>query len=88
AKLALIQGEPQLYEAALADALDTARRWLRGPGQSFDEFAAALESLRATPIVVDIPPTGQSMVALRALTGTSAVPMPNEAPVTAREDQP
>lgn len=69
AKLALLRGDAQLYQRALEDALVTSRRWLRSEDGSFDEFLAALATLRDTPIVVDIPAVDQTLAALRLLSG-------------------
>ncbi len=71
AKLALLRAEPELYQSALDDALATAKRWLRSDDGSVDDFVAALEALRDTPIVTDIPAADQTLAALRALSGTA-----------------
>jgi uncharacterized protein HemX len=83
AKLALLRAEPELYQAALNDALGTSRRWLRSEDGSFDDFVAVIEALRDMPIVADIPAVGQTLVALQQLSGTTApatISEPDESP--------
>lgn len=71
AKVALLRGEEQLYRTALEDALVTSRRWLRSEDGSFDEFIAALATLRDTPIVIDVPSLDQTLNSLRRLSGNN-----------------
>lgn len=87
AKLALLRAEPELYQAALNDALSTSRRWLRSEDGSFDAFVAAIEALRDTPIVADIPAVGQTLAALQQLSGTTA-PLSPPAIVIEPDDSP
>jgi uroporphyrin-III C-methyltransferase len=76
AKLALLRNDQPLYEAALDDALVAARRWLRSDDTSFDEFVAALQTLRDTPIVVDIPASDATLKELQRLSGRNASSAP------------
>ena len=76
AKLALLRGQPELYRAALDSALDASRRWLRSEDASLASFVTALESLRDTPIVADIPASDQTLAALRQLVGAEPVVEP------------
>jgi uroporphyrin-3 C-methyltransferase len=76
AKVALLRGEPQLYQSALDDALAASRRWLRGD----EAFMAELATLRDTPIVVEIPATDASLNALRRLTGSNRAVLQDAAP--------
>ncbi len=71
AKVALLRGDARLYQSALEDALVTSRRWLRSDDSSFDDFTAALTTLRDTPIVVDIPAVEQTLNSLRRLSGSN-----------------
>lgn len=71
AKLALLRGDPQLFRAALDDALATSRRWLRAEDGSVDEFMTALATLRDTSIVVEVPAMDQTLNAVRRLSATS-----------------
>ncbi len=72
AKLALLRAEPELYRAALDDALSTSQRWLRSDDGSFADFVAALERLRDTQITVTAPASDQTLAALRQLSGTTS----------------
>jgi uncharacterized protein HemX len=72
AKVALLRVEPALYQSALEDALVASRRWLRSEDGSLDDFIEALTTLRDTPVVVDVPAVGQTLSALRQLTGSTA----------------
>ncbi|MDY6984318.1 MAG: uroporphyrinogen-III C-methyltransferase, partial [Pseudomonadota bacterium] len=85
ARLALLNAEPQLYRAALDDAANVARRWLRGENGALDDFVAALEELRDTAIVSELPDVGDAVVALQQVTGVntsapSASPPPSRTP--------
>jgi uroporphyrin-3 C-methyltransferase len=71
AKVALLRGDARLYQSALEDTLVTSRRWLRSDDGSFDDFTAALATLRDTPIVVDIPAVDQTLNSLRRLSGSN-----------------
>lgn len=71
AKLALLRMEPELYRAALEDALAASRRWLRSEDGGVEDLVDALTTLRDTPIVADIPAVNQALSALRRLTGES-----------------
>lgn len=71
AKVALLRGDARLYQSALEDALVTSRRWLRSDEGSFDDFTAALTTLRDTPTVVDIPAVDQALSSLRRLSGSN-----------------
>lgn len=72
ARLALLSAEPQLYRAALDDAANVARRWLRGENGTLDDFIAALEELRDTAIVSELPEVGDALVALQQVAGVNA----------------
>jgi uroporphyrin-III C-methyltransferase len=76
AKLALLRAEPELYQSALDAAVSTSRRWLRSEGGSLESFIGALEALRDTPIVTDIPAPEQTLAALRQLSRAASVSQP------------
>ncbi len=76
AKLALLRAEPQLYQAALDEALATSRQWLSSTDGSYAEFVAALATLRNTPIVIEIPGANQTLTALRELPGAAPLALP------------
>lgn len=80
AKLALLRSESQLYQAALDDALAASRQWLRSDDGSFDEFVTALDTLRNTQVVTEIPAIDQTLTALRQLPGAAALALPATPP--------
>lgn len=69
ARLALLNGQPQLYRTALDDAATVAERWLRGENGSLADFIAALEELRDTAIVSEAPEVGAALAALQQAAG-------------------
>lgn len=80
AKLALLRAEPLLYQAALDEALATSRQWLSSEDGSFAEFVTALDTLRNTPIVIEIPSANQTLTALRELPGATPLSLPATPP--------
>lgn len=76
ARLALLNAEPQLYRAALDDAANVARRWLRGENGALDDFIAALEELRDTAIVSELPDVGDALTALQQVSPSPTVDAP------------
>ncbi|MGV3592383.1 MAG: uroporphyrinogen-III C-methyltransferase [Gammaproteobacteria bacterium] len=72
ARIALLSDEPDLYRAALADAHAVAQRWLRGEAGTVDDFLAALDELRDTAIVSELPEVGTALAALQQVDGVGA----------------
>ncbi len=80
AKLALLRAEPELYQAALDEALASSRQWLRGDEASLASYLSALDTLRATPIMMDISRVDDTLAALRLLPGATPVVAPEAQP--------
>lgn len=80
ARIALLSDEPDLYRAALADARTVAQRWLRGEAGAVDDFLAALDGLRETAIVSELPEVGTALAALQQVASVGAPAAQTAAP--------
>lgn len=70
ARLALLQGETRLYQAALDAATSGISEYLEGQDKA--QVLAALQRLRASAITITLPPVGSTLDALRSLSGTTS----------------
>ena len=73
ARVALVHGQPELYQAALAEAASGIDTLLQGAGK--DALLAELETLRAARIVTVVPAVNLGLTALRQLqSGSLSLP--------------
>jgi uroporphyrin-III C-methyltransferase len=75
AKVALLRGEPEVYQAALDEALAASRQWLSGD-ENATTFLTTLDTLRNTPIANDIPQVDQALSAVRQLSDATSISPP------------
>jgi uroporphyrin-3 C-methyltransferase len=76
AKVALLRGEPRVYQSALDEALAASREWLGADDGAAANFLATLETLRDSSIVADVPQFDAALTAVHQLSDATRIAPP------------